>query len=349
MNTWSEKVNGMTWGWTGIRGTWQGTDAEHSMSELKALGVNWIALALAAVQETAQSTAIPFREAPTVTDDEVRWAIRNAKRLGMKVCLKPVVNCANGTWRAHIGFFRQEVPGEPSWADWFESYGEFIVHYAEIAEQEGCEMLCVGRGEIFITTKVWNTDQGYDSTLRAFEASRRRLGLDVVDLYLVHWPVAGKYKDTYRALERLYRDGQVRAIGVSNFQAHHLEDLLQTCEVVPAVNQVEFHPLLTQRQLRAYCDKSNIKLQAWSPLMQGNLDVTLLNELAEKYFKTPAQIVLRWDLQHGVLTIPKSVKAERIKENADIFDFELTETEMASIDELDRHHRFGADPDNFNF
>ncbi|WP_313999414.1 glycoside hydrolase family 113 [uncultured Paenibacillus sp.] len=144
MNTWSEKVNGMTWGWTGIRGTWQGTDAEHSMSELKALGVNWIALALAAVQETAQSTAIPFREAPTVTDDEVRWAIRNAKRLGMKVCLKPVVNCANGTWRAHIGFFRQEVPGEPSWADWFESYGEFIVHYAEIAEQEGCEMLCVG-------------------------------------------------------------------------------------------------------------------------------------------------------------------------------------------------------------
>ncbi|HUC92621.1 MAG TPA: aldo/keto reductase [Paenibacillus sp.] len=207
----------------------------------------------------------------------------------------------------------------------------------------------IGRGEIFITTKVWNTDQGYDSTLRAFEASRRRLGLDVVDLYLVHWPVAGKYKDTYRALERLYRDGQVRAIGVSNFQAHHLEDLLQTCEVVPAVNQVEFHPLLTQRQLRAYCDKSNIKLQAWSPLMQGNLDVTLLNELAEKYFKTPAQIVLRWDLQHGVLTIPKSVKAERIKENADIFDFELTETEMASIDELDRHHRFGADPDNFNF
>lgn len=207
----------------------------------------------------------------------------------------------------------------------------------------------IDRGEIFITTKVWNTDQGYDSTLRAFEASRRRLGLDVVDLYLVHWPVAGKYKDTYRALERLYRDGQVRAIGVSNFQVHHLEDLLQTCEVVPAVNQVEFHPLLTQRQLRAFCDKSNIKLQAWSPLMQGNLDVTLLNELAEKYFKTPAQIVLRWDLQHGVLTIPKSVKAERIKENADIFDFELTETEMASIDELDRHHRFGADPDNFNF
>ncbi|EXX86457.1 1,4-beta-xylanase [Paenibacillus darwinianus] len=144
MNTWSETVNGMTWGWTGIRGTWQGMDAEHSMSELKAVGVNWIALALAAVQETAQSTTIPFREAPTVTDDEVRWAIRNAKRRGMKVCLKPVVNCANGTWRAHIGFFRQEVPGEPSWADWFKSYAEFILHYAVIAEQEGCEMLCVG-------------------------------------------------------------------------------------------------------------------------------------------------------------------------------------------------------------
>ncbi|EXX85501.1 glyoxal reductase [Paenibacillus darwinianus] len=207
----------------------------------------------------------------------------------------------------------------------------------------------VARNEVFVTTKVWNSNQGYDSTLRAFEDSRRKLGLDVVDLYLVHWPVAGKYKETYRALEKLYKDGLVRAIGVSNFQVHHLEDLLHSSEVVPAVNQVECHPLLNQRELRAFCDRANIKLQAWSPLMQGNLDVTVLNELAEKYFKTPAQIILRWDLQHGLLTIPKSVNPARIEENAALFDFELTEAEMASIDKLDRHHRFGPDPDNFNF
>jgi hypothetical protein len=141
---WPEIVNGMTWGWTGIRGSWSGPEAEHSLNEMKKLGVNWVALALAAVQQTAQSTEIPFRDEPTVTDEEVRWAIRRSKELGLKVCLKPVVNCANGTWRAHICFFQEEVPGEPSWADWFKSYGEFILHYAEIAEQEGCEMFCVG-------------------------------------------------------------------------------------------------------------------------------------------------------------------------------------------------------------
>lgn len=144
MNTWNETVNGMTWGWTGVRGTWGGAEAEDSMNKMAAVGVNWVAIALGALQETAQSTVIRYGEEPTVTDDEVRWAIRKAKALGMKACLKPVVNCANGTWRAHIGFFEQDVPGEPSWGDWFASYTEFIVHYARIAEEEGCEMLCVG-------------------------------------------------------------------------------------------------------------------------------------------------------------------------------------------------------------
>lgn len=144
MNWETEIVNGMTWGWTGVRGTWGGPDAEHSLRALKPLGVNWIALVLSALQETAQSTVIRYRDAPNVTDEETRWAIRQAKALGMKTILKPVVNCADGTWRAHIGFFPEEVPGEPSWADWFAAYGDFILHYARIAEEEGCEMLCIG-------------------------------------------------------------------------------------------------------------------------------------------------------------------------------------------------------------
>lgn len=144
MTTWNETVNGMTWGWTGVRGTWGGAEAEDSMRKMAAVGVNWVTIALGANQDTPQSTVIRYGEEPTVTDDEVRWAIREAKSLGLNVCMKPVVNCANGTWRAHISFFQQDVPGEPSWGDWFASYTEFIVHYARIAEEEGCEMLCVG-------------------------------------------------------------------------------------------------------------------------------------------------------------------------------------------------------------
>ncbi len=208
----------------------------------------------------------------------------------------------------------------------------------------------VSREELFITTKVWNTDQGYDSTLAAFEASLRRLGMEYVDLYLIHWPVKGKYKETWRALETLYREGRVRAIGVSNFQVHHLEDLMADAEIKPMVNQVEFHPFLTQETLRAFCRKEGIQLEAWSPLMRGEvMNVPEIVELSKKYGKTPAQIVLRWDLQHGVVTIPKSVREERIRENADLFDFELSAEDMAKLDALNRNHRFGPDPDNFNF
>jgi diketogulonate reductase-like aldo/keto reductase len=207
----------------------------------------------------------------------------------------------------------------------------------------------VPREQVFVTTKVWNSDQGYDTTLRAFEESRKRLGLEYVDLYLVHWPVKGKYKETWKALEKLYKDGLVRAIGVSNFQVHHLEDVMADCEVVPMVNQVEYHPLLTQKELHAFCKQHKIQLEAWSPLMQGNLDVPLLADLARKYGKSPAQIVLRWDLQNEVVTIPKSVHEARIVENADLFDFELSAEDMQKIDGLNQNHRFGADPDNFNF
>ncbi|MEW9667880.1 aldo/keto reductase [Ammoniphilus sp. 3BR4] len=207
----------------------------------------------------------------------------------------------------------------------------------------------VPREELFITTKVWNTNQGYDTTLQAFDESMKKLGLEYLDLYLVHWPVKGKYKETWKSLEKLYKDGRVRAIGVCNFQVHHLKDLMADSEITPMANQVEFHPMLTQKELLTFCNENKIQLEAWSPLMQGNLDLPVLNELSAKYKKTPAQIVLRWDLQHGVVTIPKSVTPHRIEENAGIFDFELSAEDMERIDSLNQNKRFGPDPDNFNF
>ncbi|WP_046226329.1 aldo/keto reductase [Paenibacillus dauci] len=208
----------------------------------------------------------------------------------------------------------------------------------------------VSREELFITTKVWNSDQGYESTLQAFEQSLNKLGLEYVDLYLVHWPVKGKYKDTWRALEKLHEDGKVRAIGVSNFQVHHLEDLLADAKVRPVVNQVELHPLLSQVELRNYCKEQGIQIEAWAPLAQGRLlDNPVLQEIGEKYGKSIAQVLLRWDLQSGIVTIPKSIKQERIVQNADIFDFELSAEDMQQIDDLNQNQRFGADPDNFNF
>ncbi|GED51184.1 MULTISPECIES: aldo/keto reductase [Brevibacillus] len=207
----------------------------------------------------------------------------------------------------------------------------------------------IARDQLFITTKVWNSDQGYETTLKAFDESMKKLRLDYLDLYLVHWPVQGKYLDTWKALEKLYRDGYVRAIGVSNFHVHHLEDLKQNSEIVPAVDQVEYHPLLTQKELLAYCKENGIQMEAWSPLMQGNLDQPVLVEIGQKYGKSPAQVILRWDLQNGVVTIPKSVTPERIRQNADVFDFTLTVEEMEQISRLNQNKRFGPDPDNFDF
>lgn len=208
----------------------------------------------------------------------------------------------------------------------------------------------VKREELFITTKVWNADQGYDSTLKAYEESCQKLGLDYLDLYLVHWPVKGKYKDTWRALRKLYTDGAVRAIGVSNFQAHHLEDIMADSEIVPAVNQVEFHPCLSQKPLWKFCREKGIQLEAWSPLMQGKLfDQPVLNRLAAKHGKKVSQIILRWDLQNGVVTIPKSINEHRIIENAQVFDFELSTEDMVEIDALNEDKRMGPDPDNFDF
>lgn len=207
----------------------------------------------------------------------------------------------------------------------------------------------IPREDIFITTKVWNSEQGYEKTIAAFHKSLELLSMDYVDLYLVHWPVKGKYKETYRALEHLYEQGKIRAIGVSNFNIHHLEDLMGECRIKPMVNQVELHPLLTQKKLLAFCRKEGIQLESWRPLMNGNLDVPLLADLAAKYGKTPAQIAIRWQLQLGIVTIPKSVRPERIRENAGVFDFVLEPEDVVRIDALNENRRFGADPDNFDF
>ncbi|TSI09986.1 aldo/keto reductase [Bacillus sp. HY001] len=208
----------------------------------------------------------------------------------------------------------------------------------------------ISREDLFITSKVWNSDQGYETTLAAYEESLKKLELDYLDLYLVHWPVEGKYKESWRALETLYKEERVRAIGVSNFQIHHLKDVLAGAEMKPMINQVEYHPRLTQKELQAFCKEQGIQMEAWSPLMQGQLlDNETLQEIADKYGKTTAQIILRWDLQNEVVTIPKSTKEHRIVANADIFNFELTKEDMEKIDALNENHRVGPDPDNFDF
>lgn len=208
----------------------------------------------------------------------------------------------------------------------------------------------VSREELFITTKVWNDDQGYDRTLKAFETSRNKLGLDYIDLYLIHWPGKDKYKDTWKALEKLYSEGYVRAIGVSNFEIHHLQNLMNDSEVRPAVNQVEYHPRLTQEPLLQFCKREQIQFEAWSPLMRGRiLDHPVIFQIAQNHGKTPAQVILRWDLDTRVVTIPKSVKRQRIAENADIFDFELTDEEVEQIRQLNTEERTGPHPDELFF
>jgi methylglyoxal/glyoxal reductase len=207
----------------------------------------------------------------------------------------------------------------------------------------------VPREELFITSKVWNSDQGYETTLKAYETSLQKLGLDYLDLYLIHWPGKNKFKETWKALEKLYKDGRVRAIGVSNFKIHHLEELLKDAEIKPMVNQVEYHPHLTQKDLLEFCQKEGIQLEAWSPLKQGQLlTEPAIQAIAEKYGKTTAQVILRWDLQTKVVTIPKSIKEQRIIENANIFDFQLTDEDMNKIDALNKDERVGSDPDVMN-
>jgi 2,5-diketo-D-gluconate reductase A len=205
------------------------------------------------------------------------------------------------------------------------------------------------RDQVFVTTKVWNSDQGYDATLRAFDASMARLGFDVLDLYLIHWPRPGKDTavETWRAMERLYLDGRIRAIGVSNFQPDHLRRLLDKSEVVPVVNQVELHPYLQQVEVRKANDELGVVTEAWSPLAKGGdlLDDPTITALADKHGVAPAQVVLRWHMQLGTVAIPKSVTPERIRQNIDVFGFRLDEQDMAMVATLDRDGRTGPHPD----
>lgn len=207
----------------------------------------------------------------------------------------------------------------------------------------------VPREELFITSKVWNTDQGYDQTLRAFEASLKRLDMDYLDLYLTHWAIPETFEETYRAIERLYDEKLIRATGVSNHQQHHLEKILHKANIKPMVNQIELHPQLTQEPLREYCASQDIAVTSWSPLARGRLlDDPVLVEIGEKYGKSVAQTVIRWHLQNDLIVIPKSVTPSRIAENADVFDFVLSDEEMKRISGLNQDWRSGTHPDEIS-
>lgn len=219
----------------------------------------------------------------------------------------------------------------------------------EKALGEALKTVNIKREDLFITTKLWNDFQGYDATIKAFNDSLESLQLTYIDMYLIHWPCPadGLFIETYKALETLYKEGKIKAIGVCNFKEHHLDQLLAETEVVPAVNQVEFHPLFNQKALQAYCESKGIKLMAWSPLMRGGewLNNADLQSIADQYNKTVAQVIVKWHLQQGRLVIPKSQNDNRIRENFDVFDFELSDEDLAKIDQLNTGERQFRDPD----
>jgi diketogulonate reductase-like aldo/keto reductase len=254
-----------------------------------------------------------------------------------------------------LGVFRTEVGAETENAvKWALEDGYRAVDTAALYQNEAevgkiVNSGIVPRDQVFVTSKVWVDNLSYEGTKRAFEESMQKLNLDYVDLYLVHWPV-NDWQGAWRALEEIYetQSGRVRAIGVSNFLEHHLEELFSIAKIRPAVNQVEFHPYLQQPNLQKFCRDNKIALTAWAPIMKGRVqDVPTLIEIGEKYGKSAVQVTLRWMLQIGVITIPKSAKQERIESNADLYDFELTDDEIQSINALDRDERIGTHPDQF--
>jgi diketogulonate reductase-like aldo/keto reductase len=248
-----------------------------------------------------------------------------------------------GTWQIRDG---RPVRRALKWA--FEAGYRHIDTAAMYGNERGVGQAiresAIPREDIFVTTKLWNTDHGYDNALRAFDKSLQRLGFDYVDLYLIHWP-SGQRAETWRALERIYEEGRARAIGVSNYTIRHLEDLFTTANVAPAVNQVEFHPWLYQKDLLDYCNEHGIVLEAYSPLTKGErLGDPALQKFAEKYDKSPAQILIRWVLQHDMVVIPKSSNPDHIRANADVFDFKISEEDMCHIDAFDENYHCTWDP-----
>lgn len=269
------------------------------------------------------------------------------------------VTLNNGLSMPQLGFGVFQVPDEEvsdvvttAFEVGYRSIDTAKVYGNERGVGEAISKTDIPREDLFITTKVWNADHGYENTLKAFDKSLEKLGLDYIDLYLIHWPAPefDNYVETYKALEKLYNDGRVKAIGVCNFNVEHLQRLLDECTVIPAVNQVECHPYLQQDELKAFCKKHNIYLESWSPLFQGGalLEDEVIQAIATKHDKTSAQVVLRWHLQEDSIVIPKSVTPSRIKENFNIFDFELTEEDMKTISSLNRNERKGPEPNDMN-
>ncbi|MEU3224322.1 aldo/keto reductase [Streptomyces sp. NPDC006976] len=271
----------------------------------------------------------------------------------------PSLTLNNGVEMPQLGFGVWQVPDDEATKavttaieSGYRSIDTAAIYQNETGTGKAIAASGVARDELFVTTKVWNTEQGYDSTLRAFDASLDKLGLDHVDLYLIHWPVPAKdaYIDTYRALEKIYADGRAKAIGVSNFLPEHLERLLGETSVVPVLNQIELHPQLQQAESRALHAEHGIATEAWSPLGSGKglLEVPTVVAVARKHGRTPAQAVIRWHLQTGNVVIPKSVTPSRIAENIDVFDFELDADDLAAFAALDEGKRLGPNPGEFN-
>jgi methylglyoxal/glyoxal reductase len=272
--------------------------------------------------------------------------------------LKGTVKLANGVDMPYFGlgvFKTNEGPEVENSVKWALETGYRHIDTAAIYQNErgvgnAVKASGIPRNEVFITTKAWNENQRNGTVMKGFEESLKLLRTDYVDLYLIHWPVKLKYTQTWKVIEEIYLSGRARAIGVSNFLQNHLEEIFRNAEIMPMVNQVECHPYLVQQPLIDFCQAHNIVYEAWSPIMRGAVnDIPLLTELSGKYKKTPVHIVLRWDLQKGIVTIPKSVHQERIKSNADIFDFELSADDIRRIDALDKNMRFGSHPDTFTF
>ncbi|WUN22892.1 aldo/keto reductase [Streptomyces sp. NBC_00316] len=286
--------------------------------------------------------------------------VRNRRRKDRPLVSKvPSLTLNNGIEMPQLGFGVWQVPdSEAAEAvttaieSGYRSIDTAAIYENEKGTGKAVAASGVAREELFITTKLWNSEQGYDSTLRAFDASLEKLGLDYVDLYLIHWPVPAKdaYIDTYKAFERIYADGRAKAIGVSNFLPEHLERLLGETSVVPVINQIELHPQLQQAESRAFHAKHGIATEAWSPLGSGRglLEVPTVVAIARKHDRTPAQVVLRWHLQTGNVVIPKSVTPSRIAENIDLFDFELDADDLAAFAALDEDRRLGPNPGEFN-
>ncbi|MGW7692816.1 aldo/keto reductase [Streptomyces asiaticus] len=271
----------------------------------------------------------------------------------------PFITLNNGVRMPQLGFGVWQIPDDEAQVAvrnaldaGYRSIDTAAIYGNEEGTGKGLAASGIARDELFVTTKLQNADQGYDSTLRAFDTSLTKLGLEYVDLYLIHWPLPGvdKYVDTWKAFEKIYAEGRAKAIGLSNFHPAHTQRLLSETSIVPVIDQIELHPQLPQAELRAFNARHDIATEAWSPLGQGKglLEEPKLAAIAEKHGKTPAQVVLRWHLDLGNVVIPKSVTPSRIKENIDVFDFQLDSEDLSAIDSLDTGNRLGFDPETFN-